>query len=256
MSRSRARRHRAGWILLLALLDLPAGAEPVTVFAAASLAGVLREMWPRHRHPEVSLSFASSSMLARQIDAGAPADLYICASQDWMDYLQARGRIDTTTRIDLLGNRLVIIAPRGEGFALALHPDTDIGAAFEGRFAMADPDHVPAGIYARQALRSLGWWPALAARLAPASDVRSALVWVERGECAAGIVYATDVASSRGVEVVAAIPDSLHAPIRYPAALVAGRSTPSARRWLDTLRSPAARAVFRRHGFTLLTAPE
>ncbi len=257
MSRSRPRRHRAaGWILLLALANLPARAEPVIIFAAASLGGALSELWPPHRHPDVSLSFAGSSMLARQIDAGAPADLFLSASQDWMDYLQARGRIDMTSRIDLLGNRLVIIAPQGEGFELTLQPDTDIGAAFDGRLALGDPDHVPAGIYAKQALRALGWWPALADRLAPASDVRAALVWVERGECAAGIVYATDAAASRDVEVVTAIPDSLHAPIRYPAALVSRRSTASTRRWLDTLRSAAARAVFRRHGFTLLTASE
>ncbi|MBT6148467.1 MAG: molybdate ABC transporter substrate-binding protein [Gemmatimonadetes bacterium] len=234
-------------------IAVPSHAEPVTVFAAASLSGALSEFWPRARHPDISLSFAGSSVLARQIEAGAPADLFLSANSAWMDYLQTRGHVDSTTRLDLLGNRLVMIAPRGEGFTLTLESQADMGGAFSGRLALGDPSHVPAGIYAQQALQALGWWPALAARLAPARDVRSAVAWVERGECAAGIAYASDVVSSPGVELVASFPDSLHAPIRYPAALVSGRSATTSRRYLDTLRSAAARAVFRRHGFLLLT---
>lgn len=244
----------SGTILLLAFSLLPARAERVTVFAAASLTGALRELWPRERHPEMSLSFGGSSMLARQIEAGAPADLYLSASLDWMDHLQARGHIDSTTRIDLLGNHLVVVAPRDEGFALTLAPTFDIGGAFAGRLALGDPSHVPAGIYAMQTLQALGWWPALAHRLAPAGDVRAVLAWVERGECAAGIVYTSDATTNPRVQIVATIPDSLHIPIRYPVALVAGPTTAAARRRLDTLRSPAAQAVFHRHGFTVLTA--
>ena len=120
---------------------------------------------------------------------------------------------------------------------------------------MGDPDHVPAGIYARQALRALGWWPALERRLAPAPDVRAALLYVERGECEAGVVYATDAAVSRRVRVAAELADSLHAPIRYPAAVVAGRDSPAVRRLVRRLRSQEAGEVFRRHGFTLLAGP-
>ncbi len=245
-------RSAAWWIPLFLFAGISARAEPVTVFAAASLSGALNELWPRERHTDISLSFAGSSLLARQIEAGAPADLYLSASQDWMDYLQVRGHIDSTTRVDLFGNRLVLIAPTDEGFALVASPRADIGGAFKGRLALADPDHVPAGIYARQALQTLGWWPTLVHRLAPASDVRGALAWVERGECDAGIVYATDAASSRRVQVVVSIADSLHTPIRYPAALVAGRATAATRRRLDTLQSAAALAVFRRHSFSIL----
>ena len=244
------------WALVLVLLAAPGRSEPVTVFAAASLSGALSEFWPADRHPDISLSFAASSVLARQIEAGAPADIYLSASTEWMDYLQTRGYVDSASRVDLIGNRLVVIAPRGEGFSLALESRTDIGSAFSGRLALGDPDHVPAGIYARQALEALGWWPILHTRLAPAGDVRGAVAWVERGECAAGIVYATDVLSSPGIELVAMFPDSLHAAIRYPAALISGHATADSRQRLDTLGSVAARAVFSRHGFTLLTAPE
>jgi molybdate transport system substrate-binding protein len=242
--------------MILVLIAGPGRSEPVTVFAAASLSGALSEFWPAHRHPDISLSFAASSVLARQIEAGAPADIYLSASVAWMDYLLRRGHVDSTTRVDLLGNRLVVVAPQGEGFALALKAETDIGNAFSGRLALGDPDHVPAGIYARQALQALGWWPVLRTRLAPASDVRSAVAWVARGECAVGIAYATDVISSPGVQLVTTFPDSLHTAIRYPAAIIAGRATAASRQRLDTLGSVAARTVFRRHGFTLLTAPE
>jgi molybdate transport system substrate-binding protein len=241
-----------GPIIGLTLSAPPARAseEPVTVFAAASLTSVLQELLPRDTTPRVRLSFAGSSSLARQIDAGAPADLYVAANRDWMDWLQARGRIDSTTRVDLAANRLVVIAPRGEAFAVRAETSFDLGGAFEGRLAIADPDHVPAGIYARQALQSLAWWPGLARRLAPVAHVRAALVLVERGECAAGIVYATDAASSRGVEVLAALPDSLHDPIVYPAAIVAGRRRPAVEAVLERLQGAAAHQALARHGFS------
>lgn len=235
--------------LMSCLVALPCQAEPVTVFAAASLAGALQEFWPAQRHPDISLSFGGSSMLARQIAAGAPADLYLSANSDWMDYLQGLRHVDASTRVDLLGNGLVLIAPRHEAFDLG--DGANLADQFSGRLAVADPAHVPAGIYARQTLQALGWWTGLTDRLAPAGDVRGALTWVERGECAAGIVYSTDAAASTGVDVVMAFADSLHAPISYPAALVTGRVSAVTRRHLDTLRSPAARAVFRRHGFAV-----
>ena len=225
------------------------------IFAAASLTGALTEILPRHSFPQVRLSFAGSSALARQIDAGAPADLFVSANPQWMDYLQERGRIDGATRFDLLGNRLVVVAPAGSGLEVRPRPGFDLAEAFRGRLAMGDPDHVPAGIYARQALRALGWWPALEHRLAPAPDVGAALLYVERGECEAGVVYATDASVSRRVRVAAELADSLHAPIRYPAAVVAGRDSPAVRDILGRLRSLEAAEVFRRHGFTVLPGP-
>ena len=235
--------------------DSANGGPAVGLFAAASLTGALSEILPRHTFPRVRLSFAGSSSLARQIDAGAPADLFVSANPRWMDYLQERGRIDAGTRIDLLANRLVVVTPASSGLEVEPRPGFDLEGAFGGRLALGDPDHVPAGIYARQALRALGWWPALEHRLAPAPDVRAALLYVERGECEAGVVYATDAAASRQVRVAAELADSLHAPIRYPVALVAGRDSPGARDLLKRLRSAEAAAVFRGHGFTVLAGP-
>ena len=230
-------------------------AADVTVFAAASLTTALRQILSPDDDPTVRCSFASSSSLARQIDAGAPADLFLSANEEWMDYLQGRGRIDAESRVDLLANRIVVVAPAGAGLSVQPRAGFDFSGAFRGRLALGDPDHVPAGIYARQALEMLGWWPALKDRLAPASDVRAATVFVERGECSAGIIYATDAAISRKVEVVAELADSLHSPIRYPAAIVNGRATAEVRAILDRLRSPGAAAVFRRHGFTVVAHP-
>ena len=247
----------AAVLLHLAVADTGAqeaapGGPAVGLFAAASLASALTEILPRRTFPWVRLSFAGSSSLARQIDAGAPADLYVSANPRWMDYLQERGLIEAGTRFDLVANRLVVVTPAGSGLAVEPRPGFDLAGAFVGRLALGDPDHVPAGIYARQALRALGWWPALEHRLAPAPDVRAALLYVERGECEAGVVYATDAAVSRGVRVAAELADSLHAPIRYPAAVVAGRDSPGVRDLLGRLRSVEAAEVFRRHGFTVL----
>ena len=232
----------------------PGGSSPC-LFAAASLTSALTEILPRARFPRLRISFAGSSALARQIDAGAAADLFVSASPEWMDYLQERGRIEGGTRFDLLANRLVVITPAGSGLEVRPRPDFDLAGAFRGRLAVGDPGHVPAGIYARQALEALGWWPALEPRLAPAHDVRAALLYVERGECEAGVVYATDAAVSPRVRVAAELADSLHAPIRYPAAVVAGRDSPAVRRLVRRLRSREAGEVFRGHGFTVLARP-
>ena len=234
---------------------IPAAAE-VTVFAAASLTAAAAEVFEGEAGTEVSLSFAASSVLARQIDAGAPADLFLSANRAWMDFLEQRGRIDTATRVDLLANRLAVVAPAGSGLgSVKIAGDFDFPGSFSGRLALGDPDHVPAGMYAKQALVGLGWWSRLEPRLAPAPDARAALVFVERGACSAGIVYATDAAASDRIEVAAEIPDSLHAPILYPAAVVAGRDSPQVRAAMARLLSPAAAGIFRRHGFTVLPRP-
>ena len=230
------------------LLLWPGLATSQTVFAAASLASALSAL--ESHFDDLHFSFASSSTLAKQIAAGAPADLYFSASVAWMDYLQARDLIEPETRIDLLGNSLVLIAPRNEIFPVRVDKDFDLAAAFTGRLALGDPGHVPAGLYARQALINLGWWPTLQDRIAPAPDVRAALAYVERGECAAGLVYATD--HSERVAVLDTIPNSLHPAIVYPLAAVRGRADDATRRLLAFLRSDLATDVFRRHSFTVL----
>ena len=235
---------------ILLLLFYPTLVAAQSVFAAASLSSALSELATHYEG--MHLSVASSSTLAKQIAAGAPADIYFSANAEWMDYLQARQHIEQDTRVDLLGNALVVIAPRKEPFAVRWTRDFDFACAFAGRLALGDPDHVPAGQYARQALEALGWWLTLKTRTAPAPDVRAALVYVERGECAAGLVYATDAAQSDRVITLATVPDSLHHPIVYPAAIVKGRSNAQVRDLLEFFNSETAADIFRKHGFTFL----
>ena len=195
--------------------------------------------------------FAGSSILAKQIENGAPADLYLSANPAWMDYLEARGHIVAATRRDLLANRLVVIV-REDSASKFLDLNVDLIAALgEGRLALGDPDHVPAGIYARQALEAMGSWSELETRLVRATDVRIALHLVARGEAPLGIVYASDAKSIDGVRVVGEIATGLHAPIRYAIALVAGRNNKSARRFIEFLKTPEMEELFHRHGFGL-----
>ena len=241
-------RHAFG-VGLLVLLSAAVPAPAQTVYAAASLATALQEATDLLPGRDVRLSFASSSSLAKQIAAGAPVDIYFSANTRWMDYLQDRGLIAADTRVDLLANSLVVIAPEGESFEAIPEAGFDFAGSFPGRLAVGDPSHVPAGIYARQALVNLGWFAALADRLAPAPDARAALVYVERGECAAGIVYATDAAASARVEVLAPLPAHTHDPIVYPVAATTAGESDSVRDLLAFFQSPQAAAVFRRHGF-------
>ncbi len=233
----------------------PLLAGDVLVFAAASTTEALEAaaaQFSGSGEDRVRGVFAGSSLLAKQIDNGAPADIYLSASSAWMDYLGQRGRIDKASRRDLLANSLVVIAPGdGAGFD-GIGADMDIVAGLgDGRLAMGDPDHVPAGIYARQALEANGLWPALKDRLIRTNDVRMALRMVARGEAPLGIVYASDAVAFPGVRVAGMIPEAGHDPIRYPVALVAGGANPTARRFLDFLATPEMAALFRRHGFAL-----
>ncbi len=237
-------------ISIFLLLLLPALAAAQSVFAAASLSSALTQLATHYEG--MRLSVASSSTLAKQIAAGAPADIYFAANAEWMNYLQARQHIERDTRVELLGNALVVIAPKQAPFAVGWARDFDFTGAFAGRLALGDPDHVPAGQYARQVLKKLGWWPALKNRIAAAPDVRAALVYVERGECAAGLVYATDAAQSDRVITLATVPDSLHRPIVYPAAIVKGRASAQVRALFAFFSSQTAAAIFRKHGFTFL----
>ena len=232
-------------------------AEPVTVYAAASLTSALQDLSKTAEKQGIPLrlSFAGSSILAKQIAQGAPADIYLSANIKWMDFLAREKLLEPDTRIDLLGNALIIISPKNEKFDIEPHTDFDFPSAFEGQLALGDPSHVPAGIYAVEALKKLGWWALLKNRIAPAMDVRGALTLVARRECAAGIVYATDATISDGVEVIATLPDSLlHTPIVYPIAIVKGRHTPTVEAAMQFFQSDTAAAVFQRYGFRVLAS--
>jgi molybdate transport system substrate-binding protein len=231
---------------------LAPAAGDALVFAAASLQTALDELIPaiaRDTGVRVRASYAASSALARQIDAGAPADLFLSADVEWMDYVASRGLIRPDSRGNLLGNTLVLIAPAGEPVHLRIAPGFPLAVCLgANRLAVADPESVPAGKYARAALTSLGVWNSVAAKLAPAANVRAALQLVSRGDAPLGIVYRTDALADRRVVVVGTFPPGSHSPIVYPAA-VTSRASPDAARVLAYLRSPAANAVFSRLGF-------
>jgi len=226
------------------------------VFAAASLTDAMRalgEAWRARGNPLPRFSFAASSALARQIEQGAPADLFASADEPWMDYLQQRDLIVPETRLSPLANALVLIAPAGSSLApLALGRETDLAALLgrDGRIATGDPAHVPVGTYARAALRWMGQWDALAPRIARADNTRSALLLVERGEAPLGIVYATDAAASPKVKVLATFTAESHPPVTYPFALTrraAGHS--QARAFLAFATGPESAGTYRRFGF-------
>ncbi len=243
-------------LALFLLFPLAAQAQDLTVFAAASLTDALKDisaLWQKDGHPALRLSFASSSTLARQIEQGAPANLFASADQKWMDYLVSHNLIAADTRRNLLGNDLVLIVPADKPAKITIAPGFSLAPLLgdKGRIATGDPAHVPVGIYAEQALRKLGVWDSLAPRLARTEDVRAALLLVERGEAPAGIVYATDAAASKAVAVAGAFPADSHDPIVYPFAVTKSGDTPEARALLTFLAGPQARAVFIRRGFRL-----
>ncbi|HGG03946.1 MAG TPA: molybdate ABC transporter substrate-binding protein [Aliiroseovarius sp.] len=240
--------------LVLGLSGAVRAAE-VTVFAAASLKTALDQVataFAANGDHRATIAYAGSSALARQIQLGAPADVFISANSDWMDVLQADGIVDPANRFDLAGGRLVLVA-HGAGrdpVTLADLPDL-LG---DGRLAMGFVNAVPAGIYGKQALQSLGLWNALAGRIAETDNVRAALVLVALGEAPYGITYATDAHASDQVSIVASFPPDSHAAITYPVAAI-GDATPAARAFLEFLRGPKARAILAGQGFTPLVAP-
>ncbi|MGA8006126.1 MAG: molybdate ABC transporter substrate-binding protein [Burkholderiales bacterium] len=231
----------------------PAHAQDrVLVFAAASLRNALDEAARDYSGPAPAISYAGSSSLAKQIERGAPASIFISADRDWMNYLEQRGLLEPGTRRDLLGNRLVLIAPRKSTLKLEIGPGMPLERALGGgRLALGDPYHVPAGMYARAALESLGVWNSVKAHVAATENVRIALALVARGEAPLGIVYETDARAEPGVRVLGRFDASLHPPIVYPIALVKG-AVPAARDFEAYLRGPQARAIFSKHGFTPL----
>jgi molybdate transport system substrate-binding protein len=240
----------------LAAAAAPARAETVTVFAAASLRSALEDIagaWEAETGHTLTVASAGSSALARQIRQGAPADIFLSANPGWMDALDEEGLIETESRVDLLGNRLVVVAPAGGDAARPLdlaRPGALAERLGTDRLAMALVDAVPAGIYGRAALEALGQWESVAPQVAQADNVRAALALVATGAAPLGIVYATDARAEPRVTVVAEIPAHAHPPIVYPAAILAGRAGPAVLAAFAAITGPEGRAAFARHGFS------
>jgi len=248
-------------LVVIAGIHRPAAAQSskIVVFAAASLKNALDETNARwhadSKKPAAVISYAATSTLAKQIEEGAPADLFISADRKWMDYVQQHSLIQPETRFDLLGNRLVLIAPVNSNVHVMISAGFPLAELLHGgRLAMADPSAVPAGIYGKEALSSLGVWSSVAGRVAAAQNVRAALALVARGEAPLGIVYKTDAAVEPAVRIVATFPEGSTPPIVYPMALTK-TARPGAAAFAAYLRGPAARALFEQQGFTVLDAP-
>jgi len=261
MARQLLRRCWAAGIAAVVLLGLatgPAAAQGggVLVFAAASLKDALDaidDQYQKDTGKHVAVSLAASSTLAKQIESGAPADIFISADLDWMDYLAQRNLIKPDTRKNILGNELVLIAPRDSAVAVKIAPGFDLaGLLAGGKLAMADTSAVPAGKYGKAALEKLGVWDAVAGQIAQAENVRAALALVARSEAPLGIVYQTDAAVEPGVKIVGVFPADSHPPIIYPAALLAGSTNPDAAAYLAYLESAKARPLFEKQGFAVL----
>jgi len=254
-------RKKLAIAFLFLFLNLAPQAEAaetgsITVFAAASTTNAMNDiakLYMDQQKDRIRISFAASSTLAKQIDNGAPADIYISANKKWMDYLEFEKMICPKSRVDLLGNRIVLIAPVESNLKqIEIRPDFPLQDYLgDGRLAMGDPGHVPAGIYGKEALLRLKVWEKVKNRVAGMKNVRAALMMVERGEVPLGLVYSTDAAISGKVRIVAVFPYDTHSPIVYPAAIVVNHRTPAVERFITFLRSPAARAVFKRYGFSV-----
>jgi molybdate transport system substrate-binding protein len=259
--------HRRSFTIRLALLAVALWLAPqiafaqdksLTVFAAASMKNALDDVnaaFTKANGIKVVSSYAASSALAKQIEGGAPADVFVSADLKWMDYVQDKKAIKPDTRVNLLGNKLVLIAPKdsrignvtiGQGFDLAK-------LAGDGRIATGDVKAVPVGLYAKAALEKLGAWAAAEPKFAMADNVRAALLLVERGEAALGIVYETDAKVEPGVKIIGAFPEGSHPPVTYPVAATA-TAKPDVAGYLAFLRSPAAKQIFEKYGFTVLAA--
>src|SRR5262245_18874714 len=228
----------------------------VLVFAAASLKNALDEIaaqWQRETGKKVVISYAASNTLMRQIEQGSPADLFISADLDWMDYGEQKNLIKTETRSNILGNRLVLVAPKDSNVTVSLVPGVDLAALLKGgRLAMAQVETVPAGKYGKAALESLGAWAGVKDKIAQAENVRSALLFVSRGEAPFGIVYQTDAVADPGVKIVGTFPENTHPPIIYPVAITKESKNTDAPTFLNYIQSPAARPAFEKQGFTVL----
>jgi len=244
--------------LLLAGPSEPTEAQgsDVLVFAAASLKNALdavNAQWAKETGKKAVISYASSPALAKQIEQGAPAQMFISADLDWMDYLATKSLIKPETRSNLLGNRIVLIAPKDKAQPVEIKPGLDLAKLLgDGRLAMANVDAVPAGKYGKAALEKLGLWSGVSGKIAQAENVRAALLLVSRGEAPAGIVYQTDAAADATVKIIGTFPEDTHPPIVYPIALTASATHPDAAAFLAYIRSDKAKPLFQAQGFTVL----
>jgi molybdate transport system substrate-binding protein len=245
-------------VLAWAAGPIPAAAQgkDVLVFAAASLKNALDEVaaqWQRASGKQVKISYAASNTLIKQIEQGAPADIFISADLDRMDYGAQKNLIKPDTRSNLLGNRLVLVAPKDASLSVDIKLGLDLAALLKGgRLSMANVDAVPAGKYGKTALEKLGAWDGVKDKIAQADNVRAALLMVSRGEAPLGIVYQTDAAADPSVKIVATFPENTHPPITYPFALTKDSTNPDAAAFLNYIKSPAARPAFEKQGFTIL----
>lgn len=244
-------------VSLFVVASTPFAAErEVTVFAAASLTNAMQDIGKEFEAAtgnKVKFSFAASSLLARQIEAGGEADMFFSADTEWMSYLADRNLIQPATRKDVLSNRLVLIAAKDSTIKLEIKPGFPLAQALGNeRLAVADPDSVPAGRYARSALTSLGVWGSVAEKLVRAENVRVALAYVARGEAPLGIVYETDAKAEPGVKVIGVFPADSHLPITYPVALTTSGTSAEAKAFLNYVNGPKAAAIFQKYGFIVL----
>ena len=254
----RALTGGVGGLLTIGLGVRPGVAQgnDAVVFAAASLKNALDAVaaeWQKATGKKVTISYGASPALAKQIEQDAPAQIFVSADLDWMDYIAKKQLIRPESRVNLLGNRIVLIAPKDKAQAIAIKPGFDLAKVLgDGRLAMANVDAVPAGKYGKAALEKLGVWARVTAKLAQTENVRAALLLVSRGEAAAGIVYQTDAASDPSVTIIGTFPEDTHPPIIYPAALTAKAAGPDAATFLSYLRGPQAKSLFEAQGFTFL----
>ncbi|MGO4389344.1 molybdate ABC transporter substrate-binding protein [Microvirga sp. 2YAF29] len=241
------------------LSGMAAQAKDVTVFAAASLKNALDDVaaaWTRETGKKAVISYAASNVLAKQIEAGAPADIFFSADLDWMDYVASKNLIDAKSRINLLGNSLVLVAPKDSSIQVSLQPGVDLASVLgHGRLAMGNVDAVPAGKYGKAGLEHLRAWDGVKDKVAQADNVRAALLLVSRGEAPLGIVYKTDAVSDANVRVVASFPAESHPPIVYPVALIKDSTNADAAEFLAYMRSAKAKPSFEKQGFGFTDKP-
>jgi molybdate transport system substrate-binding protein len=254
--KSAAAACAAAWLGLAGPVATAQAQEKVTVFAAASLKNALDDIaaaWTKESGKETAISYAASSALAKQIESGAPADIFVSADLDWMDYVAKKNLIKADTRKNLLGNRIVLVAGKDKAEPVEIKKGFDLAKLLgDGRLAMGAVDSVPAGKYGKEALESLGVWSSVETKVAGAESVRAALLLVSRGEAPYGIVYQTDAAADKEVKIVGTFPEDSHKPIIYPIALLAESKNPDAASLLDYIKSDKATPFFEKQGFTVL----
>lgn len=246
----------AAWLGLAALASPAVAQEKTTVFAAASMKNALdaaNAAWTKETGKQTAVSYAASSALAKQIESGAPADVFISADLAWMDYVAEKKLIKADTRSNLLGNRIVLVAPKDKATPVEIKQGFDLSALVgDGKLAMGAVESVPAGKYGKAALEKLGAWAAVESKVAGAESVRAALALVSRGEAPYGIVYQTDAAADPGVAIVGTFPEDSHPPIIYPVAVLSESNSTDAAAYLDYLKSAKAAPFFEKEGFTIL----